>query len=417
MISCFGYVLLSISIIGTSLAFSSSPMMTSSTTNTSPPASEYHLREYNPHNQNDRASLEEICANVYGGGDYLPQTAAKYVADPECSFLALTTKESTAAETTTTTEDDTILAVANFKRLPAQNSAWIEAVRTHPDHRNKGLASRLLRSLVDMSKEEDKHKQPRDILTCTVESNVGMQRALQKVGFEQCNTISTLSFAKLRDIPGWKPDDQSTPQPLLDALDLHHLVSSTAKAISPSQWTNIFTDELLLSYLEQFKLDGGTSGYLPGLYEYIVPGVNRADLKQSMEHGLVFVLDVPYDKELSSCDSDVNTKTNVQAILAFTQDERISSLKSKWVCSIVAYSELAFEAALNHAHSLDVARLLQSFGSSTREDLAITTSDAELQTPPFCLVFDDAFPIGEEALANALPLVTDPCVVFKYRCD
>ena len=124
------------------------------------------------------------------GGDYLPKTAASYVADDMCSFLALTTTtEEDTAQIINDDEEDSVIAVANYKRLPVQNSAWIEAVRTHPNHQGKGLATTLLRSIVEIAKEEDdihnKAEEPTNILTCTVESNKGMKKALEKVGFIQ----------------------------------------------------------------------------------------------------------------------------------------------------------------------------------------------------------------------------------------
>ena len=150
----------------------------------------YKLREYNPTKESDVLALEEICANVYGGGDYLPKKAASYVSDNMCSFLALTT---TKEDTQTNDEEDSVIAVANYKRLPVQNSAWIEAVRTHPNHQGKGLATRLLRSILEIAKEEDdihnKTEEPTNILTCTVESNKGMKKALERVGFIQSGSI------------------------------------------------------------------------------------------------------------------------------------------------------------------------------------------------------------------------------------
>eukprot|EP00571_Detonula_confervacea_P008490 CAMPEP_0172313992 /NCGR_PEP_ID=MMETSP1058-20130122/21415_1 /TAXON_ID=83371 /ORGANISM="Detonula confervacea, Strain CCMP 353" /LENGTH=373 /DNA_ID=CAMNT_0013027739 /DNA_START=127 /DNA_END=1248 /DNA_ORIENTATION=- len=363
---------------------------------------EYQLRPYDPERESDRSSLEEICANVYGGGDYLPQKAVSYAKDPACSFLALTNND--IGDASKAEDRDNILAVANYKRLPAQNSAWIEAVRTHPDHRNKGLATTLLRSVVDVSKQENdvhKKKPPTNILTCTVQSNKGMLSALEKVGFAQCNTIITLSWAALKQLPGWTPDCDKESQPLLDALNLKHLVSPTAKAIASSSWCTISTEHELLERLQQCKTEGGCTGYLPGLYEYIVPGPNRVDLKRSMEQGLVLALDVEIEGNIE------------QAILVFTEDERISSLKSNWVCSIVAHTQLAFEAAVWHAHSLDVARRMQSFQQGEGNNDIMDTENA-ISALPFCLVFDDAVPLEKGTLAHALPRVTDECVVFSY---
>ena len=174
--------------------------------------------------------------------------------DDSCSFLALTTNKREEEngqphqqQKDGQEEDDTIIAVANYKRLPAQNAAWIEAVRTHSNYRNQGLASKLLQSIIELAREEDSndrnsssnnHQQqqqhsPTNVLTCTVKSNKGMQRVFEKLGFVQTNRIWILSFSVLRQLPGWDATDNnndtmstitsSQGKPLLDALDLHHL--------------------------------------------------------------------------------------------------------------------------------------------------------------------------------------------------
>ena len=376
----------------------------SSTTN-----NKYLIRPYDP--SIDRSSLDEICASETN--DYLPKMADTYMNDASCSLLTVATmttmgeeeyrqqqeEDGVLEEKKNSDSSTTIVAIANYKRLTAQNAAWIEAVRTHSKFRNQGLASKLLQSMIELAKDEDmirnsntqqENYPPTNILTCTVQSNIGMQRVLEKLGFVQTNKISVLKFATLRELPGWSAEDTTKIQgkPLLDALDLHHLISQDAKSVPTSSWTSVTTEEQLLDLLAVMQNEGGTCGFLPGLYEYIVPSPNRVDLKQSLERGLVFALDVVAANGRSE-----------RAILAFTRDKRISTLKSNWVCSISAHSTLAFEAALHYAHSSDIA---QRFGGTT-------------EMIPFCLVFDDAVPIVEGNLAHALPRVDDECVVFSYK--
>jgi GNAT superfamily N-acetyltransferase len=398
----------------TTLPFTESfTAITTTTTIMSSTNNKYLIRPYDP--SIDRSSLDEICASETN--DYLPKMADTYMNDASCSLLTLATMTTTGEEEYRQQQPQedgvleeekkdgdssstTIVAIANYKRLTAQNAAWIEAVRTHSKYRNQGLASKLLQSMIELARDEDMTRNsnnqqenypPTNILTCTVQSNVGMQRVLEKLGFVQTNTIAVLKFSTLKALPGWSTGDTTKIQgkPLLDALDLHHLISQDAKSVPTSSWTSVTTEEQLLKLLAQMKNEGGTCGFLPGLYEYIVPSPNRVDLKQSLEQGLVFALDIVV----------ANNERSERAILAFTQDKRISTLKSNWVCSISAYSTLAFEAALHYAHSSDVA---QRFGRTT-------------EMIPFCLVFDDAVPIVEGNLAHALPRVDDECVVFSYK--
>eukprot|EP00804_Cyclotella_cryptica_P002800 CCRYP_009346-RB/>CCRYP_009346-RB protein AED:0.43 eAED:0.43 QI:72/1/1/1/0/0/2/1/402 len=335
----------------------------SCTTNTA--INHYKIRPYNPHT--DRIALEEICATVYNGKDYLPQMAESYAADPLCSFLALTAPPPADAAAANGDEDkDTILAVANYKRLPSQKCAWIEAVRTHPLHRNRGLASLLLRELMNLSTVVEhsatnddgtlEHPTTTTLLTCTIQSNVGMQRALEKVGFTRYRTIPALSLEMLKQLPGWSSHSRDNtitdaprppPQPLLTALHLHHLISPEAKklASSSSRWRTITNDNELLFALNACRHHGNTSGYLPGLYEYIVPTPSRKDIQESMKHGLVMTLhpcENPHDDDDDN--AIVTRDSRDMAILALIQDERISTLQSKWVtlgaCQIFFYSVL-----------------------------------------------------------------------------
>ncbi|KAL7528839.1 hypothetical protein ACHAWF_002728 [Thalassiosira exigua] len=370
----------------------------------------YRLRPFDPDRERDRSSLEEICANIYGGSDYLPKMAPTYAADPACSFLALARTDS---HDRTEDEDEDILAVANYKRLPAHDSAWIEAVRTHPDHRKQGLASALLRSMVAMSKREG----VADLLTCTIRSNRGMLRALEKEGFVQCNTIQMIKFDRLRGLPGWSAKCSEVPRPLLSALNLEHEVSPAAKQIPALSWRRVSDEQQLLGKLRECQIKGGTCGYLPGLYEYIVPGPNRDDLKRSMERGLVLTLDVLYDKEMSNCEGVEGGELG-HAVMALTLDERITTLKSKWVCSIVAHTQLAFEAALWHAHSRDVATRMHSFQQKHGEHcIGENNMNGSNSPPPFVLAFDDAVPLVPGSLAHMLPRVSDECVVFSYQLE
>lgn len=409
--------------------------------------------------------------------------AEVYATDPCCSFLALTIRaDNEEAEATPSENDeeeaavddtgavvadegrqatsfdveydnnndsiqDRIIAVANYKRLPSQKSAWIEAVRTHPSYRNRGLATIMLRSIVDVALSEEntvmQEEDSRDtmamqddipppsppvavppntrLLTCTIQSNQSMIRALTKSGFNQCNTIPILQFSTLTNLPGWKQNCQLVAQPLLHALELTHLVSPIAKALSSSSsWTVLSNEQQLIECLQLCKEEGGCSGYLPGLYEYIIPGPNRLDLQTSLQSGLVLA----FDGEEASTTATTSTNTTAmeigRAILVLTQDERISSLKSKWVCSIVAYTRHAFEAALWMAHSDTIARLMMHHSShgcqneKENDDEKKEDEDFVVATQQFCLVFDDAVPLEEGTLAHALPRVTDECIVFSY---
>ena len=116
----------------------------------------------------DQPAIESICASVHcaidiESGDYLPGLAASMAADPACSLLVLT-------------ENDDVVSVANVKRLTPSIS-WLEAVRTSPERRGRGLASRLCSAHTAVAAAEG-----RRLLSATVSSNHGMQKAFARCG-------------------------------------------------------------------------------------------------------------------------------------------------------------------------------------------------------------------------------------------
>ena len=106
----------------------------SSTTN-----NKYLIRPYDP--SIDRSSLDEICASETN--DYLPKMVDTYMKDASCSLLTLATMTTAGEEDyrqqqpqedgvlleeekkDSDSSNTTIVAIANYKRLSAQNAAWI----------------------------------------------------------------------------------------------------------------------------------------------------------------------------------------------------------------------------------------------------------------------------------------------------
>ena len=83
------------------------------------------------------------------------------------------------------------------------------------------------------------------------------------------------------------------------------------------------------------------------------------------------------------------------ALVALAREERISTLRSPWVCSVAATTGKALEAALWHASS---ARCLATLGGHTG----------------FTVAVDGAVPVTEGGgLAQLLPLTDDPCLLYS----
>jgi len=315
--------------------------------------SRYNIRPFDV--SRDQVALEEICKNVYGGKDYLPHTAASLVTDPHCCFMCITDAES-----------DRIVAVGNAKKI-RPGMAWLEAVRTCEKHRGKGLARKLTQHLVDLSKE-DLH----EVFTCTSGSNIAMRKVFDKTEMRKLHQIHLCSFSLLADLPGWGSKDLRVPQTLLRAINAEKLVCDEARTM---KWSQIRTESELNTVLERVKAEGGI-GLLPGFYDIL----SKEAVNEALSRGCVWKLD---------------TKNNAAAVFSFIREEKIKSLRSKWVCSIATTSAVALDSAIWKACSDECLSYLG-------EDVA------------FALCFDGAVPVNDStsSLFHALPLADDPCLLF-----
>eukprot|EP00187_Rhodella_violacea_P001592 CAMPEP_0174905508 /NCGR_PEP_ID=MMETSP0167-20121228/53223_1 /TAXON_ID=38298 /ORGANISM="Rhodella maculata, Strain CCMP736" /LENGTH=393 /DNA_ID=CAMNT_0016148463 /DNA_START=33 /DNA_END=1211 /DNA_ORIENTATION=- len=311
----------------------------------------YSLRTFDL--DRDLPALVDICKDVYGGKDYLPNTAPSLVKDPKCRFLAVVNQENRP------------VAVANARRI-LPGIAWLEAVRTCPTQRGKGLARQLTQTLIDISSEEHNC----EVYTCTIESNTPMRKVFDKVGMNFLHTIHQVKVADLAKLSGWAPEDNSdgTPKSFVEALGLEKDIGEAAKKI---RWVPMKTLDELEEVLSRIKENGGI-GYIPALYKIM----STEHVNQCLEDGLLWKMD-----------------SESAAVVAFYNDKQIQSLKSKRVCCIAATSTLALEGALWHVSSDECLKLLG-------EDRAFT------------LAVDGAVPILGNSLCDAIPFVDDPCVLF-----
>lgn len=314
--------------------------------------SPYHIRPFDP--ARDQKDLEKICRKVYGGTDYLPKVAASLASDPASRFLVL--------------EDNNLgqlIAVGNVRKVKP-NMGWLEGVRTSEEHRGKGFAGMLTKHLIDQCKM-DNHQ----VYTCTSQSNRAMQRIFDKVGMVFLNQIHQLSFSKLKQLPGWSSEDDRPGQSLFKVTGLEGSIGESARTLN---WSRVQNEDEFRSVMQEIKQAGGM-GHLPAIWELL----SEHEAQQSLVNGRMWKLEAK----------------GKAAVVAFTKEDKIQSLKSKWVCSIAATTPDALESALWHANS-------ESCLSTLEGDVAFTIS------------MDG--PISH-ALCESLPLADDPCVIFATTCS
>jgi hypothetical protein len=340
---------------------------------------------FRPFVVDDQPGLEEIC----GTDDYLPHIARQLLEDPHSRFVVVVEAENeqetnSPDEVNTATSSTTVLAVANARRIHS-NVIWLEAIRTSANHRNQGLATKLLQHLLtkdnynkgtasglqNNTETADSSQQQHEpgpsrlrFAGCTAASNAPMIRVLQRVSLTAKHFLHILQFSELRKLSGWSAADTATEaKPLLQALELEHFVSDIAKR---AVLVPIESMADLGRVLRQLQEQHRGMGYMPGLYELL----SVTQLDQCLIHGRLW-------------------KTQAgTAVMALSQDHKIQSLRSKWVCSVAAGSAADVEAALWFAcHRPEAV--------------------------PFTLSVDGCVDLSESTLLTTLPFHDDKCLLFQ----
>lgn len=265
--------------------------------------------------ERDQRALADLCANVYGGRDYMPTRAASYAADPACELLVLEA------------EGDELAAIANYRRISA-GVAWLEGMRTAEAIRGGGVATHLVRHLRTVAAGEG-----RALWSCTIASNAPMLRVFAKAGLVRRGSIGLLAWDSLRALPGWgeaqrdesgerHPQSEGAaekvvekPVPLLRGLGLESLVSERAKRV---HWEPVRTAAALDARLKSIgdlgeDLGENLRGLVPGLYK--VHHVSGAAIAESLRLGQVEYL-------------GADEVDGVGGVLALVRDE---SLGVEWV--------------------------------------------------------------------------------------
>lgn len=351
-------------------SFSTTTDKNSATASSSAP-SPYRLRKFDV--DKDMEAIHDICKDVYGGADYLPKTASILADDPNSSFVVL-------ADITT----DRPAAVGNARRFKP-NMSWLEAIRTCPDHRSRGLARQLTASLIKSSRSEHGDA----MYSCTVASNVAMRKVFERTNMKELGQIHQCSFAELKKLPGWAADGSASndgdmaysipPKPLLPSLGVaDESISAQAKQMQLAQ---ISSEDQLNEELALIKAKGGI-GHLVGLYE-LLPDQG---IRKSLDANRVWKV-------------STTTNPNEFALLALVHEAKISSLKSPWVCSISATSMVALEGALWNACSDHCLRMIAGhFAFTIAFDVCGEAMDGQNGNLPVAV--------------KSLPLSDDACLLF-----
>ncbi len=309
----------------------------------------------------DAENLSELCKDVWVGRDYVPSIAPILEKDPSCDFVIL--------------EDDKtgkMVAAGNRRLLDEKGtSIWIEAIRVSSKFQGRGVATLMMKEFLRRSKDTG----AKEIMSCTSDNNHAMKKVFTKeeIKMEPFHHNSQFpDFSKLKELPGWSATDMSSgdeekTENILKALQIEHLVGDEAKL---EKWEPVKDEEEMKSILKSLKKHG-LSGHMPGLGKLMWIS---DDVRDSLKKGLV--------RKLCKTTTDGEEP---YAILALTKDHAIQSLRSKYVCSIVARTSIGFDSAVWEACKSDIAHTLGG-------------------NPAFCVLCDESiFSSSPSALFESIP--------------
>lgn len=312
----------------------------------------------------DQDRLDEICKDVWGGTDYLPSLAPVFEEDPSCDFIVMTVEET-----------GEMVACGNIRFLDEKKSVWIEAIRVSTKHKGRGFATILMQEICRRSREDG----VKEIMSCTIATNNAMKKVFGKKDVEMIHSHSAKfpDFGLMRKIPGWSATDdgkEGEVQNILKAYGLEYLVSKKSRS---EKWEAVKDEEELRLLLYSLKKHG-----MPGIG---MPGIGKIlwiseELKDSLNKGLVRKLQKPKG-------------SGPPAIFSIVKDPAIKSLKSQYVCSIMATTSHDFDSALWEACKIDHVEKMDN-------------------NPAFCVIFYDGIPFLKGSLAESLPMSKENLFVF-----
>jgi GNAT superfamily N-acetyltransferase len=122
------------------------------------------IREYQ---FEDHPDIVEICKDIWDGTDYIPDTINFLKKDPTCYPTVLI-------------DDNKVISVVNL-RLFNKDIGWSEGMRTHPEYRGRGFASKLQEHQNKFAKELG----CKNIWLSTAETNDATRKMLENMGFKE----------------------------------------------------------------------------------------------------------------------------------------------------------------------------------------------------------------------------------------
>lgn len=127
------------------------------------------IRQYCP---DDYADILEISKYIWEGNDYLPRLINEFYESKYCEPYVV--------------EEDggKVISIVNMN-IFTPDFVWLEAMRTHPEYRNRGIATKLNEYLI----QEAKKNKVKELWLSTSKANDATAKMLKKAGFEEITLL------------------------------------------------------------------------------------------------------------------------------------------------------------------------------------------------------------------------------------
>jgi GNAT superfamily N-acetyltransferase len=139
-----------------------------------------HQLTIRPAQQADREEVFKFCQDTFEWGDYIPNVWDKWLKEKHAQLLTALLQNKPVG----------IMRVAMLK----PGEAWLQAARTHPRHRRRGIAT----ALTDACLRWAKSKGAKTARLATESSNIAAQKVLEKLHFTQVCDFLILKCEKLQ---------------------------------------------------------------------------------------------------------------------------------------------------------------------------------------------------------------------------
>jgi GNAT superfamily N-acetyltransferase len=134
-----------------------------------------------PAKPSDRKAVLELCKHSFTWGDYVPDVWDEWIGERRSRIF-------------TATLDDEPVGIMRVS-LPKREEAWLQAARTHPGHRRKGVATALAKACLKWAKD----KGARVARLSTDSDNYKALKALAKMRFNRISDYLVMECNQLQD--------------------------------------------------------------------------------------------------------------------------------------------------------------------------------------------------------------------------